>query len=110
MNADKDIRLYQTSSGKRPFDDWLMNLRDGKARNIISQRIDRLERGLAGPCESVGGHVYELKIYYGPGYRIYFAYDGAVIILLLLGGDKSSQSSDISKAKEYWKDYQRRKS
>jgi len=60
-------------------------------------------------AEKVGEGVHELKINYGPGYRVYYAIDGDKIILLLLGGDKSDQSKDINQAKVYWKDHKRRK-
>ena len=109
MNLQKEIRVYQTSAGKRPFEDWLHHLKDRKAGFIIRARLDRLTYGLAGRCEPVGQGVFELKIYYGPGYRVYFGQEGQTIVILLCGGDKSTQGQDIGKAKIYWKDYERRK-
>ncbi len=109
MNSSKELRVYQTAEGKRPFDEWLQTLRDRKAAHVIRTRLDRLAYGLAGKCEPVGEGVFELKIYYGPGYRVYFGQEGASITLLILGGDKSRQVADIFKAKQYWRDYQGRK-
>jgi putative addiction module killer protein len=85
------------------FDAWLSSLKDmtGKAR--ILQRLDSFQRGNFGNCEPVGDGVSELKIHTGPGYRVYFARRGAVVYLLLLGGDKSTQKKDIIRAQEMLK-------
>lgn len=72
---------------------------------IIHQRINRAALGNVGDCSSVGQGVYELRIHHGPGYRIYFAYEGETILLLLIGGDKSSQKEDIKAAQHYLKQY-----
>ncbi len=80
------------------FDRWLGKLKDRRAVARILVRIDRLALGNAGDVKSVGGGVSELKIDYGPGYRIYFAQRGQQLVLLLCGGDKSTQSQDISAA------------
>lgn len=99
------MRSYKTPSGKIPFQDWLSNLRDAKVRASIRLRIDRLEYGNFGDCKPVGTGVLELRIKYGPGYRVYFAEDGPKIVLLLVGGDKITQAKDIKTAKGYWRDY-----
>ena len=109
MDPLEKIRLYQTSTGKSPYEFWVEGLKDVKARHIIRAKVDRLTYGLTGKCEPVGQGVFELKIYYGPGYRVYFGQDGQTIVILLSGGDKSTQSQDIEKAKFYWQDYKRRK-
>jgi putative addiction module killer protein len=83
----------------------LSNLRDAKGRALIKLRIDRLEYGIFGDCKPVGEGVLELRIKSGPGYRVYFAEDGAKIILLLIGGDKSTQTKDIKTAKGFWREY-----
>ena len=83
-------------------------LRDVSARANIRVRLDRVRLGNLGKNRTVGEGVRELKVDYGPGYRIYFAQEGTNIILLLLGGDKSSQEEDIETAKEYWNDHKRR--
>jgi putative addiction module killer protein len=100
------VEIYQTDSGKRPFSQWLKGITDHLSRAKIRLRLDRLEMGNFGQCESVGEGVFELKIDFGPGFRVYFGKIGATCVLLLLGGDKSSQKSDILKAKTYFKDYQ----
>ena len=82
------------------FADWLNGLRDRRAKARIQARIDRLERGHFGDVTSVGEGVSELRIFYGSGYRVYFVQRGPVVVILLSGGDKSTQDSDIVKAKE----------
>lgn len=103
-----EIEYYVTTVGKKPFKEWLEGLRDIAGRARIRIRLDRVRLGNLGDNRSVGEGVRELRIDYGPGYRIYFALDGHRVILLLLGGDKSSQEKDIAKAREYWLEYQRR--
>ena len=103
----RKIRQYTTSGGKIPFDEWLNALRDIRAQARIEQRLDRLKSGSFGDCKPVGDGVYELRIDYGAGYRIYFGQLGSVVILLLCGGDKSTQNRDIRRAKDYWQDFRR---
>ncbi len=86
------------------FDAWLRTLRSGTARAIIAKRIARLARGLFGDVEAVGEGVSELRIHHGPGYRIYLIRQGSTVIVLLCGGDKSSQGRDIIRAKEIAQD------
>jgi len=83
----------------RIFDEWLRELRGRRARERITVRLRRLAAGNPGQTRSVGGGVSELKIDYGPGYRVYFTRRGMEIVVLLCGGDKSSQSRDIEAAK-----------
>jgi len=82
------------------FTKWLINLKDRKAKARIQARIDRVEMGNFGDVSPVGEGVSELRIFYGPGYRVYFVKRNSVVVILLSGGDKSSQKSDIAKAKE----------
>jgi putative addiction module killer protein len=103
-----EIRQYQAANGRLPFDEWLVRLRDRQARARIAARIDRMQTGLRGDWKSVGAGVFELRVDYGPGYRVYFAQDGAALVLLLCGGDKRSQQRDIEVAHGNWKDYQAR--
>ena len=104
-----EVRYYVTTAGKVVFRDWFDGLRDRQAQARIRMRLVRLERGLLGDVEPCGEGVSELRIDWGPGYRVYFARAGREIVLLLMGGDKRTQSADIKKAKEHWHDYQQRK-
>ena len=103
-----EILHYLTTAGVDPFDEWFNALRDRQAQARVRARVDRVQRGLFGDCEPVGEGVSELRIDWGPGYRVYFGRAGARIVLLLLGGDKRKQQADIKQAKEYWHDYQER--
>ncbi len=82
------------------FANWFNSLRDRRAKTRIQARIDRLELGHFGDVAPVGEGVSELRIFYGPGYRVYFVKRGSIVIILLSGGAKSTQNSDIVKAKE----------
>ncbi len=82
------------------FSKWLDGLRDRRAKARIQARIDRVEMGNFGDVAPVGEGVSELRIFYGPGYRVYFTQQGSVVVILLSGGDKSTQTSDIARAKE----------
>lgn len=82
------------------FSDWLSELRDARAKARIVSRIDRLALGNPGDCKPAGEGVSEMRIDYGPGYRVYFRKRGEELVILLCGGDKSSQESDIRQAKE----------
>ncbi len=102
---ERIIQVYQTLSGKTPFEDWIAALTDLKAKAILFQRIDRVRLGNFGDCRSLGSGIYELRISWGPGYRIYYGLDGLKIVLLLCGGNKSSQRKDILRARQLWKEF-----
>ncbi|MCX5807971.1 MAG: type II toxin-antitoxin system RelE/ParE family toxin [Proteobacteria bacterium] len=104
-----ELEYYVTDNGRKPFKEWLDNLKDLSARAKIRVRLDRIRLGNTGDSRSVGRGVYELKVDYGPGYRIYYAYEGKLIVLLLLGGDKSTQEEDIIQAKKFLNEYKRRR-
>lgn len=104
----REIQNYLTGDGRSPFEEWLDSLRDTRARAKIKNRLKRVELGNLGDYRSVGEGACELKINYGPGYRVYFGQIGSRIVILLCGGEKSTQEQDILKAKEYWRDYERR--
>jgi putative addiction module killer protein len=104
----KELRIYETVDGKRPFDEWLDDMRDRATLARIASRLNRVALGNLGDAKSVGSGVSELRLAFGSGYRIYFAQDGDRIILLLCGGDKGSQDRDIRTAKTYLEHYKRR--
>jgi len=108
MVIKKELIIYETKNGKALFEKWLEDLKDKKGRAKIRVQLDRLEQGNMGKCASVGQGVFELKINFGPGYRVYFGEDGETIIILLCGGEKSTQKKDIQKAHEHWIDYKQR--
>ncbi|MBF0448438.1 MAG: type II toxin-antitoxin system RelE/ParE family toxin [Magnetococcales bacterium] len=111
MEPMKNIKIleYLTKDGKGPFLSWLEGLRDIRAKARIRTRLDRVSMGNLGDHKTVGEGVIELRITYGPGYRVYLGRDGEQLVLLLCGGDKSTQTRDITKAHEYWADYRSRK-
>jgi putative addiction module killer protein len=103
-----EIWHYLTASGKDVFESWIQSLEDDRAEARIDARINRLARGNFGDCKPVGGGVWELRIDYGPGYRVYYSMIRRTCVLLLCGGDKRKQASDIATAIEYLKDYKQR--
>jgi putative addiction module killer protein len=103
-----EVRHYVNPAGRDVFDDWLTELSDARAQAKIAARINRLAAGNFGDCKSVGQGVSELRIDWGPGYRVYYALIGKVCVLLLCGGDKRKQTSDIERAAKYLSDYKSR--
>ncbi|HLB52301.1 MAG TPA: type II toxin-antitoxin system RelE/ParE family toxin [Chlamydiales bacterium] len=105
MTPFYEIEIYKTSRGKEPYAEW----GDGLDKPILARidaRLTRIrETGNLGIYESVGDGVFELKLDFGPGYRIYFGFIKSTFLLLLLGGYKKSQQRDINKAKDYWLDH-----
>lgn len=97
------IVVYSTKTGKSPFHDWQKKL-DATARSVIRTRLDRIRLGNFGDSKIIKGGegIWELRIDFGPGFRIYFGRKGSTVIVLLVGGSKSSQDRDIEKAKRYW--------
>lgn len=107
IQGPRELRRYRTASGRVPFSDWLADLDDETAARV-SAYVDRMKGGNFGDSEPVGNGVSELRINVGPGYRVYYVRDGQVVILLLCGGDKGTQTADIRKACEYAADYRSR--
>lgn len=101
----REIQIYRSANGRQPFTEWLESIRDRGTRRRIRARLTQLEYGNFGDSKSIGGGVFELRLRFGAGYRIYFGQIGNTIILLLCGGDKSSQTRDIERAKTYWLAY-----
>ncbi|MCK7111806.1 type II toxin-antitoxin system RelE/ParE family toxin [Enterobacter kobei] len=112
MDRDYIIERYRTRDGKVPFEEWVakMKRKDPELVFRILLRIDRAEKGNFGDYRYLRDGIWELKIDCGPGYRIYFAVQHREILLLLIGGDKKSQRTDVKLAIDYWNDHQKEKS
>ncbi len=104
----RELLAYQTREGKIPFNEWLDELNDQNAVARILARLARVRRAGLGDFKSIGEGVSELRVDYGPGYRVYFGQKGRALIILLCGGDKRTQDRDIQRAKQYWQDYRQR--
>ena len=104
-----EVLVYETPDGKRPFEKWFEDV-DRHARRRVQIAIGRLADGNTGSLKSVGGGVSEIKISFGPGYRVYLGREGDKMVLLLTGGTKKRQSEDIAYAKSLWRDYLAEKS
>jgi|SRR5580698_9623125 putative addiction module killer protein len=110
METVIEIRSYVTRNGRDVYDDWFSNLSDARARAKITARINRLALGNFGDCKRLRQGLCELRIDWGPGYRVYYTLLGNVCVLLLCGGDKRKQASDIERALAYLEEYKERKS
>ena len=102
------VREYLAADGHSPFTKWLQGLRDFKARARIRTRLDRASLGNLGDYALVGDGVFELRFFFGPGYRVYYGLEGDTRVVLLVGGTKDTQQRDIRISKVYWKDYRKR--
>lgn len=103
-----EIRYYKNRQGHAPLTEWIDDLKDFRARAQIRARLTRLVDGNLGHCKPLRDGVQELKIDIGPGYRVYLSRQGPVLVLLLCGGDKGDQSSDIKLAIDYLNDWKQR--
>lgn len=103
-----EIKEYLTADNRSPFAEWLNDLRDQTIRARVMVRINRVRLGNFGDCKPVGDGVLELRMMFGPGYRVYLAREGQSVVLLLCGGDKNSQDRDIERAKQHWNEYRSR--
>ncbi len=103
MADQVEVKLYTLPKGRAPFEKWIKGLKDIRAR--VNVKIARLRLGNFGDAKSVGEGVFELRIDYGPGYRVYFGRIRQTVVLLLCGGDKDSQAEDIQTAKSYWREF-----
>ncbi len=104
----KTLLVYQTVDGRRPFELWLNGIKDQRDASRIQARLLRVEHGNIGDAKSVGDGVSELRFFFGSGYRVYIGQQGSQIVILLCGGDKSTQEKDILEARANWADFQRR--
>jgi putative addiction module killer protein len=101
----REIVSFRTREGRVPIDEWLSELDDKKARARIAARLERVRLGNLGDCKPVGEGVSELRVNYGPEYRVYFGQHGRTVVVLLCGGDKRTQDQDPRLAKEYWREF-----
>ena len=99
------VKIYRNKRGGEPFTEWLESIKDRVTQARIRQRLRRIEFGNLGDHRSVGEGVFELRLHFGPGYRVYYGQIGDKIILLLVGGEKDTQQRDIKQAKAYWHEY-----
>lgn len=106
---DVTVLRYRTVSGAEPFTEWLSKLDDRKACARILVRIERLALGNFGDAKVVREGIWELRLDFGPGYRVYFAREGSAAVILLCAGDKRRQDSDIERAIELWQEYKSRR-
>ena len=104
-----EIRHYLTSAGTDPYQRWLDELKDLRGRVTIQRRIDRIANGNFGDHRFCRDGVWELRIQFGSGYRVYYGREGETVVVLLGGGSKRTQSTDIKKVVRYWLDYQQRR-
>ena len=104
----KEILTYTTPNGRSPYRQWYTRIKDEKAQIAISNRIARLRTGNFGDFKRLGPNLYELRIHYGPGYRVYFGVFQNDIVILLCGGTKRAQQRDITRAQNYWNDFLKR--
>ena len=102
---ERQLKEYIARIGSNPFGEWLSSITDKTTCARIRTRISRLRLGNFGDCRGVGEGVNELRLDFGPGYRVYYGLVGETLVLLLGGGDKSSQDRDIREAKRYWQEF-----
>ena len=103
-----ELRHYVDLDGQDQFVQWLGKLKDRQARARVAVRLTRLENGNFGDCKPVGDGIWELRVDWGPGYRVYYAIEGKNVVLLCEGGDKRTQTADISRAIARWNEWQSR--
>lgn len=104
------VYRYKTEAGAEPVTEWLLSLKDNLVQAKLRLRLNRVAEGNFGDCSSVGDGVSELREHIGAGFRMYFGQQGKTIVILLCGGTKRTQTSDINTAKRYWTDWKKRQS
>jgi putative addiction module killer protein len=106
--TETTVLHYLTLTGRCPFQEWIESVKSGTVKAVVAARVNRIRSGTLGDWKAVGDGVFELRIDLGPGYRVYFGRVGETVVILLAGGEKRSQDSDIKRAKGYWSDYEKR--
>jgi putative addiction module killer protein len=102
---EREIKKLELQNGLVPFDEWFDSLRDVRMQAAVDARLTRIRAGNFGDCKSVRGGVFELRINFGPGLRVYYGLHGQKIVVLIGGGDKRSQPGDIRRAQELWRQF-----
>jgi putative addiction module killer protein len=105
FNTPKEVVAFRARDGQVPFEDWLNDLKDKRAVARVLARLARVRQGNLGDCRPVGEGVSELRVDYGPGYRVYFGQKGRTLVVLLCGGDKRTQDRDIRLARQFWREF-----
>lgn len=105
FTTPKEVVAFRAQDGKVPFEEWLNELNDKAAVARVLAHLARVRQGNLGDCKPVGAGVSELRVDYGPGYRVYFGQQGRTLVVLLCGGDKRTQDRDIRLAKQYWREF-----
>jgi len=103
-----EVLTYKDDQGEKPYANWLAKLADRHAKARVLVRVSRMASGNFGDCRPVADGGWELRIDWGPGYRVYYALSGKRLVLLLTGGDKRKQQADIDAAVGYWNDWKRK--
>ena len=103
--VERAIKKLELQNGLVPFDEWFDSLRDRKMQAAVDARLARVRAGNFGDCKSAGGGVFELRIAFGPGLRVYYGLHGRQVVVLLGGGDKGSQARDIRRAQQLWQQF-----
>jgi putative addiction module killer protein len=104
-----ELLRYRAANGRAPFTEWIEAIQDKQVQARVLMRVQRLETGLFGDCAPIGEGALEMREHHGAGFRVYFGRHGSTIVILLCGGTKRTQASDIKKAREYWADWKRRR-
>ena len=102
---ERELKRLELQNGLVPFDEWFDSLPDRKRQAAVDARLTRVRAGNFGDCKSVGGGVFELRIALGPGRRVYYGLHGQPVVILLSGGDKSTQARDIRRAQQLWQQF-----
>jgi putative addiction module killer protein len=104
---EREIKKLELQNGLVPFDEWFDALHDRKMQAAVDARLTRVRAENFGDCKSVGGGVFELRIVLGPGLRVYYGLQGQQVVILLGGGDKSTQARDIRRAQQLWQQFKK---
>lgn len=107
MEASYAVQIYACENGKEPFNDWLKSLKFLDLQSLVLQRLQRIRLGNFGDCKPIKDGLWEFRIHFAAGYRIYYTQTGKRIVLLLCAGDKNTQHKDIRLATQYLSDYRR---